>query len=51
MIAAAGDRLFPPAFQRELARDRLDRAVDVLPGGHVMALVHPGPLATHLLST
>lgn len=49
VVAGADDRLFPAAFQRELARDRLDLAVDVLPGGHLMALVHPAVLATCLL--
>ena len=49
VVAGADDRLFPVAFQRKLARDRLDLAVDVLPGGHLMALAHPAELASFLL--
>jgi pimeloyl-ACP methyl ester carboxylesterase len=49
VITGADDRLFPAEFQRELARDRLDLAVDVLPGGHLLALVHPAALASLLL--
>jgi len=49
VVAGADDRLFPVAFQRKLARDRLDLAVDVLPGGHLMALAHPAELASVLL--
>lgn len=48
-IAGAEDRLFPVEFQRKLARDRLDLAVDVSPGGHLIALVHPIELAACLL--
>lgn len=49
VVAGADDRLFPADFQRKLARDRLDLAAEVLPGGHLMALVHPAALATFLL--
>jgi pimeloyl-ACP methyl ester carboxylesterase len=49
VVAGADDRLFPADFQRKLARDRLDLAVDVLPGGHLVALVHPAELASYLL--
>jgi pimeloyl-ACP methyl ester carboxylesterase len=49
VVAGADDRLFPAEFQRKLARDRLGLAVDVLPGGHLLALVHPAELASLLL--
>ena len=49
VVVGADDRLFPPEFQRRVARERLDLAVDVLPGGHLLALVHPAALASLLL--
>jgi pimeloyl-ACP methyl ester carboxylesterase len=49
VVAGADDRLFPVDFQRKLARDRLGLDVDVLPGGHLLALVHPAALASLLL--
>jgi pimeloyl-ACP methyl ester carboxylesterase len=48
VIAGADDRLFPPDFQRRVARERLDRDVDLLPGGHLIALSHPRELAALL---
>jgi len=47
--ASAGDRLFPLSFQRRVARERLERSVEVLPGGHLVALSHPEALAERLL--
>jgi pimeloyl-ACP methyl ester carboxylesterase len=47
--ASAGDRLFPLAFQRRVARERLERSVEVLPGGHLVALSHPEAVAERLL--
>jgi hypothetical protein len=49
-VAGADDRFFPLAFQRRLARDRLGLDVDVLAGGHLLALSQPGPLARYLLA-
>jgi pimeloyl-ACP methyl ester carboxylesterase len=49
VVAGADDRLFPLDFQRNLARDRLGLPVDVLPGGHLLALVRPAALASLLL--
>jgi hypothetical protein len=48
-VAGADDRFFPVGFQQALARDRLGIDADVLPGGHLMALAHPAPLAGYLL--
>ena len=50
VIVGADDRLFPPAFQRRVARERLNTHVDELPGGHLIALSNPSGLATQLLS-
>lgn len=50
VVAGADDRLFPAEFQRRVARERLGIGADVLPGGHLIALSQPGPLAAYLLS-
>ena len=42
------DRLFPLAFQRRVARERLGIDVDDMPGGHLMALSQPVELARRL---
>jgi len=51
IVAGAGDRLFPVEFQRTVARDRLGREADVLPGGHLIALSQPAALASYLLAS
>jgi len=43
------DRLFPLAFQRRLARERLGLEIDEIPGGHLSMLSHPGELAERLV--
>jgi hypothetical protein len=48
-VAGADDRFFPLEFQRRVARERLGIDIDVLPGGHLIALAQPGPLADYLL--
>lgn len=48
-VAGRDDRFFPTEFQRRLAKDRLGVEADVLPGGHLIALAHPEPLARYLL--
>jgi pimeloyl-ACP methyl ester carboxylesterase len=50
VIAGRDDRFFPVEFQRRVARDRLDREIDEVPGGHLVALSHPQGLAKLLLS-
>jgi pimeloyl-ACP methyl ester carboxylesterase len=49
VVAGADDRFFPAGFQRAVARDRLGIEADLLPGGHLMALSRPAPLADYLL--
>jgi len=49
VVAGADDRFFPASFQRQVARDRLSIRADILPGGHLIALAQPGPLADYLL--
>jgi pimeloyl-ACP methyl ester carboxylesterase len=50
VIVGADDRFFPAAFQREVARQRLGLTVEILPGGHLMALSRPHDLANALLA-
>jgi pimeloyl-ACP methyl ester carboxylesterase len=49
-VAGRDDRFFPAEFQRRLAKDRLGIEADVLPGGHLIALAQPEPLARYLLA-
>lgn len=49
VVAGADDRFFPVEFQRRLARERLGVEVDILPGGHLIALSQPAALSTYLL--
>jgi pimeloyl-ACP methyl ester carboxylesterase len=49
VVAGSEDRFFPLEFQRRVAQERLGIDVDVLPGGHLIALAQPGPLADYLL--
>jgi pimeloyl-ACP methyl ester carboxylesterase len=50
VVAGSDDRFFPLEFQRRVVRERLGLDVDVLPGGHLMALSRPRELADHLLA-
>lgn len=47
-ILCTEDRLFPAAFQRQLARDRLSITPDEITSGHCPALSHPTELAAML---
>ena len=49
VIAAADDRFFPLEFQKRVARERLNAAVEVVPGGHLVALSRPEELSARLL--
>ena len=49
VIASANDRFFPLQFQRRVAQDRLKTDVEVLPGGHLVALSNPEGLVERLL--
>jgi pimeloyl-ACP methyl ester carboxylesterase len=48
VLAGRHDRMFPLEFQRRIARDRLDLAIDEIDGGHMVALGHPDELAERL---
>ena len=50
VVAGAGDRFFPPEFQKRLARERLGVEARVVPGGHLCALSQPEALAETLLA-
>jgi pimeloyl-ACP methyl ester carboxylesterase len=50
VIQSSDDRLFPVEFQRRVVRERLGIGIEVLPGGHLVALSHPRELADQLLS-
>jgi len=49
VLAGQGDRFFPLEFQRRVARDRLGTDVDVVSGGHLVALSHPTELTDQLI--
>jgi pimeloyl-ACP methyl ester carboxylesterase len=49
-IVGADDRFFPLAFQRRVAKERLGIDVDVVSGGHLVALSNPSGLTDQLLS-
>ena len=49
VIASSDDRFFPLGFQRRVARDRLDTQVEVVSGGHLVALSNPTALVERLL--
>ena len=48
-LLGMGDRFFPPAFQRRIARERLGIEPDELPGGHLIALANPRGVAQWLM--
>jgi pimeloyl-ACP methyl ester carboxylesterase len=50
VLAGRDDRFFPLDFQRGVARERLGAEVDVVPGGHLVALSRPAELADRLAS-
>ena len=51
VLAGHDDRFFPVGLQRQVARDRLGIEADVLPGGHLLPLVHPRLVADYLLQS
>ena len=48
LLLCRQDRLFPPAFVRRVARERLGIVPDEMDGGHTPALSHPQELADRL---
>jgi len=49
VLAPTGDRLFPPDFQRRVARERLGVEIHEMPGGHLPMLSRPRELAERLV--
>src|SRR5262245_20675893 len=50
VVVGRDDRFFPRDFQARLARERLGKTIDEIPGGHLVALSHPRELAELLLA-
>jgi pimeloyl-ACP methyl ester carboxylesterase len=48
VLLCRGDRVFPAAFVRRVARDRLGVTPDEMGGGHLPAMARPGELAARL---
>jgi len=48
VLSGRDDRMFPAAFQRRVARERLGLDSDEIPGGHMVALANPEGLAERL---
>jgi pimeloyl-ACP methyl ester carboxylesterase len=48
VLAARHDRMFPLDFQRRVARERLAIEVEVIDGGHMVAMSNPAALADRL---
>lgn len=48
VLAGRDDRFFPLEFQRRIAGERLGTEIDVLPGGHLVALSRPAELTDQL---
>ncbi len=48
VLVPSGDRLFPPAFQRRVAQERLGLEIDEMRGGHLPMLSRPVELAQRL---
>jgi pimeloyl-ACP methyl ester carboxylesterase len=49
VLAGKDDRFFPIEFQRRVARERLGKQVEGIPGGHLVALSKPKELTARLL--
>jgi pimeloyl-ACP methyl ester carboxylesterase len=50
VLAARDDRFFPIEFQRRVARERLGKEVEEIPGGHLVALSNPEGLTERLIA-
>jgi pimeloyl-ACP methyl ester carboxylesterase len=50
VIQGSDDRLFPLEFQRRVVRSRLGLDLEVMPGGHLMALSRPEELANRIVN-
>jgi pimeloyl-ACP methyl ester carboxylesterase len=49
VLVGSDDRFFPPEFQRQVAHERLGLEIDVVPGGHLIALAQPDLVTNYLL--
>jgi pimeloyl-ACP methyl ester carboxylesterase len=49
-VVGRDDRFFPLELQQRVVRERLGMEVDVIPGGHLVALSHPHELSSLLAS-
>jgi pimeloyl-ACP methyl ester carboxylesterase len=49
-IQGSDDRCFPLEFQRRVVRSRLGLEVEVMPGGHLVALSQPEELVSRILA-
>jgi pimeloyl-ACP methyl ester carboxylesterase len=50
VIQGSDDRLFPLEFQRQVVRSRLGLELEVMPGGHLVALSQPEELVSRILA-
>jgi pimeloyl-ACP methyl ester carboxylesterase len=50
VLGGRDDRFFPIEFQRRVARKRLGKEVEEVPGGHLVALSNPEGLSERLLA-
>lgn len=50
VLVGSDDRFFPAGFQQRVARDRLGLDVDLVPGGHLVAISNPGAVADRLIA-
>jgi pimeloyl-ACP methyl ester carboxylesterase len=50
VLGGRDDRFFPIDFQRRVALERLGKEIEIISGGHLLALSEPGELATRLIS-
>jgi pimeloyl-ACP methyl ester carboxylesterase len=50
VIQGSDDRCFPLEFQRRVVRSRLGLELEVMPGGHLVALSRPEELASRILT-
>jgi pimeloyl-ACP methyl ester carboxylesterase len=50
VVAGRDDRFFPIEFQQRVARERLRKKVEEIPGGHLVALSNPEGLVERLLT-
>ena len=49
VLVGRDDRLFPEAFQRRVARERLGIEAETMPAGHLVALADPDGVADRLI--